>query len=93
MLYDSHIECPDTEEKGVAKKAKAITPGAWINQIFMAGQANQGNVVRRSMHDVQRYASPQALEAAVRERGFHMALVGNQYVIVCNPDGQIAIVC
>ncbi len=77
----------------MAKKAKAITPGAWINQIFAAGQVNQGNVVRRSMHDVAKYASPQALEAAVKAKGYHMALIGNQYVIVCNPNGAIQIVC
>lgn len=73
--------------------AKAITPGAWINQIWTAGQVNQGNVVRRSMHDVAKYASPQALEAAVKAKGFHMALIGTQYVIVCDPNGAIQLVC
>lgn len=73
--------------------AKSISPGAWIGQIFTAGQVNKGNVVRRNMLDVAKYASPQALEAAVRERGFHMARVGGQYIIVCNCDGEIAIVC
>ncbi len=45
------------------------------------------------MHDVARYASAAELEAEVRARGFHMALIGQQYVIVCNPAGGIQIVC
>lgn len=66
---------------------------AWINQIFRAGQVNAGNVVRRSMHDVAKYASAQELENEVRARGFHMALIGDQYVIVCNPAGVMQIIC
>ena len=66
---------------------------AWINQIFRAGQVNAGNVVRRSMHDVARYASVAELEREVRARGFHMALIGEQYVIVCNPAGGMQIIC
>ncbi|WP_425989278.1 hypothetical protein [Brevundimonas sp. TWP2-3-2] len=66
---------------------------AWINQIFRAGQVNQGNVVRRSMFDVQKYASAAELEQEVRARGFHMALIGNQYVIVCHPSGAIQLIC
>lgn len=66
---------------------------AWINQIFRAGQVNEGNVVRRSMHDVAKYASAAQLEAEVRARGFHMALIGEQYVIVCNPAGALHLIC
>lgn len=66
---------------------------AWINQIFRAGQVNEGNVVRRNMHDVARYASAEELEREVRARGFHMALIGQQYVIVCNPAGAMQLIC
>jgi hypothetical protein len=66
---------------------------AWINQIFRAGQVNEGNVVRRSMHDVAKYASARELEKAVRDKGYHMALIGQQYVILCNPAGAMQIIC
>lgn len=65
----------------------------WINQIWKAGQAAKGNVVRRSIHSVASYASPKELELEVRRRGFHMAVVGDQYVIVCNKSGTFSIVC
>jgi hypothetical protein len=66
---------------------------AWIDQIWQAGQVNQGNVVRRSVHSVMTYSSPRHLENEVRIRGFHMAVIGDKYVIVCNHNGTINIVC
>jgi hypothetical protein len=66
---------------------------SWTDQIWQAGQVNQGNVVRRSVHSVMTYSSPQDLENEVRIRGFHMAVIGDQYVIVCNHNGTINIVC
>ena len=65
----------------------------WIAQIFKAGQVAQGNIVRRSMHSVARYASANQLEEEVRGMGFHMALIGTQYVILCDPAGQIQLIC
>jgi hypothetical protein len=66
---------------------------AWIEQVFRAGQVAQGNIVRRSIHSVARYASTTALENATRRRGYHMALIGEQYVILCNSTGQINVIC
>jgi hypothetical protein len=66
---------------------------AWINQIFQSGQVAQGNIVRRSMHSVSKCASPELLERAVRDKGFHMALIGAQYVILCDKKGGIQVVC
>ena len=69
------------------------TGQAWINQVFLAGQVAEGNIVRRSMHTVSKYASPELLEQAVKDRGFHMALIGGQYVILCDTKGGIQVVC
>jgi hypothetical protein len=78
--------------KGTGRR-RIRTGRAWIEQVFSAAQVRQGNIVRRSMHSVSRCASPELLEQIVKERGFHMALIGNQYVILCDPDGQMKIVC
>jgi hypothetical protein len=66
---------------------------SWISDIFRAGQVNSGNVVRRNMHDVAEYGGVLKLEQEVRNQGFHMALIGEQYVIVCNTAGSIQIIC
>jgi hypothetical protein len=74
-------------------RSRPRTGTAWIHQVFQAGQVAQGNLIRRSMHSVARQTSPQLLEREVRQRGFHMALIGTQYVILCDPDGQMLIIC
>ena len=66
---------------------------AWTDRIWLAGQVNKGNVVRRSIKSVETYSSPHELESEVRHRGFHMAVMGRQFVIVCNVSGTIHIVC
>lgn len=64
---------------------------AWIDQIFDAQQVNSGNVVRRNINDVNKYASMAELEAEVRARGYHLVECGDQVLVVCNP-GHIRIV-
>jgi hypothetical protein len=66
---------------------------SWISDIFRAGQANRGNVVRRSIATVQANGGLAALQAEVQRRGFHMARIGDQYVIVCNANGTIQVIC
>ena len=75
-------------------KQRFIPSGyAWINQIFEAGQVNKGNVVRRYVDWVEKQGSHNDLVAAVQANGFHMAIIGNQYVILCDPSGHINVVC
>jgi len=64
----------------------------WIQQIFEAQAADSGNVVRRSVHDVGKFASEHELLAEVKQRGFHLIETGDQYVIICNA-GVLKIHC
>jgi hypothetical protein len=66
---------------------------AWINKIWRAGQVNKGGIVRRNIHDVAQYGGVAELEAQVRARGFHMARIGDQYLIMCDPNGSMQIIC
>jgi hypothetical protein len=66
---------------------------AWTDQIWLAGNVNQGSVVRRNTQSVMIYSSHKELEREVRTRGFHMAVTGGQYVIVCDPAATIHITC
>jgi 2-polyprenyl-3-methyl-5-hydroxy-6-metoxy-1,4-benzoquinol methylase len=74
-------------------QAPIITTNAWLDQVFAAGQVAKGNVVRRSIRDVEKYSSEAELKAAVRQNGFHLAKIGSQYVILCNPPGALEIIC
>jgi hypothetical protein len=70
-----------------------IIMSKWLNQIWSAGQVAKGNVVRRSLRSVMRYSSRPELENEVRSRGFHMALIGDQCVIICDKEGGINVIC
>ncbi len=65
---------------------------AWVDQIFTADQARNGGVVRRSLANVERYASLRELVAEARRRRFHVIETGDQVVILCH-EGSLAIHC
>jgi hypothetical protein len=73
--------------------AEEATMSAWIQQIFSAGQESEGNIVRRNVQEITKYGSPEELELEVRRHNFHMAKIGEQYLIVCHPSGTIHVVC
>jgi hypothetical protein len=66
---------------------------ARINDIWRAGQVNKGGIVRRNIHSVAQNEGAAALEREVKARGFHMARIGHQYLIMCDPDGAMQIIC
>lgn len=65
---------------------------AWIAQIFESDIANNGGVVRRSVGDVEKYASSEMLITEVRRRGFHAIETGGQFVILCH-TGSMSVHC
>ena len=64
---------------------------AWIDQIFEAQQVNSGNVVRRKIDDVNKYASMDELIEEVKKRQYHLVECGDQVLIICN-KGSIRII-
>ncbi|MGR9273185.1 hypothetical protein ACU8KI_01005 [Rhizobium leguminosarum] len=76
----------------MARKPKGLRGQPWIEQIFQAEAARNGNLIRRKIASVHQFASEALLEAEVKRRGFHMIVSGDQYVILCNP-GQFQVVC
>lgn len=56
----------------------------WLDQIFRAKSARTGGVVRRKIADVEREVGREALELAVRRRGFHMIECDRDFVIICS---------
>jgi hypothetical protein len=64
---------------------------SWISKIFRARQARRGNVVRRSLSSVEKHGPLSELIEAVDSMGYHMAIIGTQVVILCDPSGTIKI--
>lgn len=65
---------------------------AWLNDIWKAGQANKGGVVRRAVGDVHRFSSQSELIREARRRGYHVIEAGDQYIVLCN-EGSLVIHC
>lgn len=61
----------------------------WLEQIFSAEQVDRGGIVRRSIHDVERFVGLHVLIDEARDRGFHVIETGEQIVIICNQEGII----
>ena len=64
----------------------------WLDQIFRAKAAQAGGVVRRKVRDVEREVGREALELAVRRRGFHLLECGADFVILCSSD-PVRVIC
>ena len=57
---------------------------AWISQIFNADQCRQnGGTVRRSIADVEKYASENILYLASDRRGFKVVKTTKNYLVLC----------
>ena len=67
-------------------------PGAWVTRIFRADAAQNGGIIRRAIHSVERFSSEEELIREVKRRGFHMVRSGGQYVILCN-KGTFKLIC
>lgn len=65
---------------------------AWMNQVFAAGQANTGGVVRRSVYDVDRYVGIPEFVRECRDQGYHVIETGDQLVVLCH-EGSMIIHC
>ena len=64
----------------------------WLEQIFGAKIAKQGGIVRRNKFDVHRYASREMLIEYVKDCGFHLFEIKNQYVVICS-RGTMEVIC
>lgn len=64
----------------------------WLDQVFRAKSAKTGGIVRRKVRDAEREIGRDALELAVRRRGFHMIECGPDFVIFCNSE-PLRVIC
>jgi hypothetical protein len=76
----------------IATQPPALIGQDWLDQIFRAKSAQTGGVVRRKVRDVERGVGRDALELAVRRRGFHMIECDRDFVIICS-SGPKRVIC
>jgi hypothetical protein len=76
----------------IAARTPALIGQDWLDQIFRAKSAQTGGVVRRKVRDVERGVGRDALELAVRRRGFHMIECDRDFAIICS-SGPKRVIC
>jgi hypothetical protein len=57
---------------------------AWVDQMFRSKIAKRGEVVRRKISSIGKFASRALVEAECRRRGFHIVEHGDQWLIFCD---------
>jgi hypothetical protein len=57
---------------------------AWVNQIFQSQMARRDGVVRRKITSIDQFASRAEVQAACRQRGYHIVEHGDQWLIFCD---------
>ncbi|WP_428924752.1 N-(5'-phosphoribosyl)anthranilate isomerase [Marinibacterium sp. SX1] len=66
--------------------SRHLPPDLWMQRIFDAKAAREGQVVRRSIRDMEMIVGREAFEQELRRRGYHAVLNGEQVVIFCNNE-------
>lgn len=66
---------------------------AWLTQVFTAGQAAVGGVIRRARQDIETYGGGMdPLIDHARQQQWHVIETGDQVVVLCH-QGDLRIHC
>ncbi|UWQ61162.1 aspartate aminotransferase [Leisingera caerulea] len=68
----------------MVKPGSALSPDIWLRDIFACKAVQNGQVLRRKIRDIERYAGMEAFLAEVRARGFLAVQNRGQVVVFCN---------
>ena len=60
--------------------------------MFDAKAAKNGGTIRRKITNIEKYASMTQLERVVKAMGFHLIIIEDQAVVLCNP-GRMRVIC
>ena len=62
----------------------ALSPDAYLRDIFSAKAVANGLLVRRKLRDIERYVGMDRFLTEVRERGFRAVENRGQVIVFCN---------
>ncbi len=63
-----------------------LSAECWMMHLFSSKAAQNGAVIRRKLHDIDRYVGRAAFEAELKRRGYHAVENAGQMVIFCNQE-------
>ncbi len=63
-----------------------LSPDIWLREVFTSKAVQRGEVIRRKIRDVERYAGLEVFRNELQRRGFRAIENGGQIIIFCNQE-------
>jgi len=70
----------------IPRRSFCSDPEVWVQNLFKSKAAIEGRVIRRSLKDIDRFASRALLLNEVNRRGYRAVENAGQMVIFCNQE-------
>ena len=63
-----------------------LSPDIWLREVFTSKAVQRGEVIRRKIRDIERYAGLEVFRKELQRRGFRAIENGGQIIIFCNTE-------
>lgn len=63
-----------------------LSPDIWLREIFASKSVQRGEVIRRKVRDIERYAGMERFRTELNRRGFRAIENAGQIIIFCNQE-------
>lgn len=63
-----------------------LAPDIWLRDVFASKSVQRGEVIRRKIRDIERYAGMARFRKELNRRGFRAVENAGQIVIFCNQE-------
>ncbi len=63
-----------------------LSPDIWLREVFASKAVQRGEVIRRKIRDVERYAGIERFRKELQRRGFRAVENAGQIIIFCNQE-------
>ncbi|WP_425100267.1 hypothetical protein [Tropicibacter sp. S64] len=65
-------------------RTSPLSPDIWLHDLFASKAVQQGEVIRRTKRDIERFVGMETFLSEINRRGFQVAENAGQLIIFCN---------
>ncbi len=63
-----------------------LSPDIWMREVFASKSVQRGEVIRRKVRDIERFAGMDLFRKELQRRGFRAVENAGQVIIFCNQE-------
>lgn len=67
-------------------QSSPLSPDIWLREVFASKSVQRGEVIRRKLRDIERYAGKDLFQKELQRRGFRAIENAGQVIIFCNQE-------